>query len=591
MDKAPSASSELDDRILREQVATLYSTISAATYADSAVAMIFGAIMYWQLDKTIILVWMALHFYTVLRLPIITAYFRTPNAAANSPHWAWLYCRELMVNSMVWGAAPLLFMPVDNLPLTSLMMLVMLGLCATGALAVAPLKKAIPSYIVPMLLGLTAALAMHGGMILLFLALSCIVYLLITLKFAFAQHVLLTESLRMRFEKEALAEKLREQMVATELASQEKTRFLATASHDLRQPLHAIALFGSALVNELGERPEKENALRLMGAVNTLGQSLDTMLDISRLDAGVITPQWQAVSVNGLFQSLNQSFVGLASEKDLQLRFRSSPLWVHSDPELLRRLLSNLIDNAIKYTQQGGVLVVARLRGSEVWLEVFDTGIGIASEQLSRVFEEFYQVDNPGRDRAQGLGIGLSIVRRLSRLLSHPVSLRSQPGKGSCFRLRLPLAKPATVLSPLKMPPTAALPAATRPQRVLVLDDEAEIRKAMAVLLSSYGIAAEVVADEAGARAELKQAASEAALFDLLLCDFRLADGVDGLDVGQRLCREYPGMALLLVTGETSPERLQRVRDAGVPVLFKPVSAERLLEAMGAEVSPDTSVH
>lgn len=577
------AAGDIEPRILRQQVAALYSTIRAATYADSAVAMLFGAIMYWQLRSPLILVWMVLHFYTVLRLPIITAYFRTPDAEINSPYWARLYCRELMLNSSVWGLAPLLFMPANDLPLISLMMLVMMGICATGALAVAPLKQALLSYITPMMLGLAVALALQGSMISIFLSASCVAYLLVTLKFAYAQHQLLTESLRMRYEKEALAEQLREQVVATELASQEKTRFLATASHDLRQPLHAIALFGSALVNELGERPEKENALRLMGAVNTLGQSLDTMLDISRLDAGVITPEWQPVAVDTVFQSLNQSFFGLASEKDLQLRFRSSPLWVHSDPQLLLRLLSNLIDNAIKYTQHGGVLVLARSRGSEVWVEIFDTGIGIPAEQLARVFEEFYQVDNPGRDRAQGLGIGLSIVRRLSRLLAHPVTVRSQWGRGSVFRVRLPVAK-AQAGSAMPVTPVFVSDAThPLPRHVLVLDDEAEIRRAMTVLLSSYGMTVAAAADEVEAEAVLQEAQDRKAAFDMLLCDFRLADGADGLDVGTTLCRKFPGMAFLLITGETSPERLQRVRDAGVPVLFKPVAAERLLAVM-AEV-------
>lgn len=575
---APLSPDALEPLILRQQVAAVYSTIRAATLADGVVAMVFGALMYWQLGNPLILVWMGLHALTVLRLPVLTAYFRAPPLPGRSGHWARLYGRELMTNSAVWGLAPLLFLPEDDLPLISLTMLVIMGICATGALAVAPLRQALARYVVPMMLGLAVALAWHGGMIALFLSGSCIAWLLVTLKFAYAQHHLLTESLRMRYEKEALAEQLREQVVATELASQEKTRFLATASHDLRQPLHAIALFGSALVNVLRDRPEQQNALRLMGAVNTLGQSLDTMLDISRLDADVVTPEWQSLSVNALFQSLNQDFVGRASEKDLQLRFRSSPLWVRSDPQLLRRLLSNLIDNAIKYTLRGGVLVLARRRGEQVLIDVLDTGIGIAAEQLPQVFEEFYQVGNPGRDRTQGLGIGLSIVRRLSHLLGHAVEVRSEPGQGSRFRVRLSMARPE------RPPASGALQRANSPHplpgRMLVLDDEAEIRTGMLELLSSHGVEVGMAVDEAEAQAALAAGLEAQRPFDLLICDFRLARGVDGLAAGQNLCRQFPGLSLLLVTGETSPERLQSVRSAAIPVLFKPVTAERLLAAM-----------
>jgi CheY-like chemotaxis protein len=256
-------------------------------------------------------------------------------------------------------------------------------------------------------------------------------------------------------------------------------------------------------------------------------------------------------------------------------------------------MLSNLVDNAIKYTQRGGVLVVARPhrpgagKSAEVWIEVYDSGIGIAPEQQSRVFEEFYQVGNPGRDRSLGLGIGLSIVKRLSQLLAHPVELHSVPGRGTRFRLRLPAARPqpaAVFAADLTLPPLRPRLPARLPHRVLVLDDEADVREAMSRLLHAHGIEVEVAATRAEAVAALKNSVEGLNPFALLICDFRLADGVDGLRVGQTLSQHFFDVPLLLITGETAPERLQRVREAGVPVLFKPVSAERLLQAMAAAV-------
>ncbi|TXI00252.1 MAG: hybrid sensor histidine kinase/response regulator [Rhizobium sp.] len=587
---ANSASSEdaLNALVLREQVASLFATIRTATYGDSVVAMVFGLIMYSQTHHLVTLAWMAVHFYTVLRLPMVTAYFKDPDADRNIQDWIRIYCRELRVNSTVWGLAPLLFLP-ESLPLTTVMMLVIMGLCTAGVLAVSPLLRAVYNYILPMMLGLTLALALRADILNLFLAGCCAVFLLVVLRFAQAQHRLLAEALRTRFEKAALAERLEEQMRATELASQEKTRFLAAASHDLRQPLHAIALLGAALENELAGKQEQGNASRLMRAVNTLSHSLDIMLDVSRLDAGVVVADRQPVALRGLFQSINQSFVNAASQKDIQLRLRSSPLWVDSDPQLLRRMLSNLIDNAIKYTRKGGVLVVARQRHSktaprqkaEIWIDVYDSGIGIAVEQQPRVFEEFYQVGNPGRDRSLGLGIGLSIVKRLSQLLDHPVELRSVPKRGTRFRLKLPAAQPQKLADPAP-PLIPQQPSAQLPKRVLVLDDEADVREAMSQLLQSHGIQVDVAATETEAAEALTRSVKELNPFDLLICDFRLADGVDGLEAGQMLSRQFLDIPVLLITGETAPERLQRVRETGVPVLFKPVNSERLLQAMAS---------
>lgn len=576
---------DLGQLVLREQVASLFSTIRTATYGDGVVAMLFGLLMYWQTRDWMIFAWMGLHFYTVLRLPMVTAYFRDREADKHIAHWIDIYCRELRVNSAVWGLAPLLFLP-ESLPLTSLMVLVIMGLCMAGVLAVAPLLRAVYNYMLPMLLGLTLALLLRADMMDSFLAGCCMAFLVVVLRFAKAQHELLTTALRSRFEKAALAERLEEQVRATEQASLEKTRFLAAASHDLRQPLHAIALLGAALEKELAGRREQSNAAYLMRAVNTLSHSLDTMLDVSRLDAGVVVPEHQPVALHGLFQSLNQSFFSAASEKDIQLRFRTTLLWVNSDPQLLRRLMSNLVDNAIKYTQHGGVLIVARQRhrtSQEVWIEIHDTGIGIAPEQQTRVFEEFYQVGNPGRDRSLGLGIGLSIVKRLSLLLGHPVELRSVPGRGTRFRLRIAAAYPQARTAFAAEPTLPSQPWQAPlhlPKRVLVLDDEADVREAMSRLLESHGIVAVPVATEAEAVAALQSSVLAQQPFDLLLCDFRLADGVDGLEIGLALSQRLFGIPLLLITGETAPEQLLRVRAAGVPVLFKPVSAERLLQAM-----------
>jgi len=589
----PAADVVLGQRVLREHVASVYDTYSASTLTHLCFVAVFGAILYAQLHDPRLLFWMA-----GMVLADVYVFF-TPRwyparPALESPYWARKISRLVTLVSMVTAVVPWLVVPAGNLPMTSLLMAVIVGSCARASQSLWPLKPALFGYTLPMSLGMITALAWQGDGLHLFLAAAGAAYLMLTLHAGIRQHRLLTDSLMLRFENEALAARLGEQIAATERASQEKTRFLGTASHDLRQPLHAIALFGAALENELRNRPEGRNAERLMRAVNALGASLDTMLDVSRLDAGVVVPEVQAVQLDALFLPLNHTFSARAEQKSLQLRVRASGLWVRSDPQLLHRMLSNLMDNALKYTRSGGVTVIARDRGDTVWIEVRDTGVGIAPEQSGRIFEEFYQVDNPGRDRSRGLGIGLSIVQRLSRLLGHPVQMHSRLGRGTHFRLVVQAANAQASALAGPFPPQAAAAdaeerrrrsAARLPARVLLLDDEQEIREAMTGLLRSHAVEALAVDDEAAAARALARARGEGRPFELLLCDYRLADGVDGLDVGLRLSRlGERATPLLLITGETSPDRLLRVRESRVPVLFKPVVADRLLEAMSEAV-------
>jgi len=576
---ANTPASTTTQSVLREQVAASYASIWSSSLAGTLLACALSAVLYWQLRDPLILAWLSLIFLQLLRYRKSAGYFRDPKAAERSEFWVKRRYRELFIYSSVWGLAPWLFLPADNLPMTVLIMLIILGLTSGGVPAIAQRWPSVLCFVIPMITGLVTALLWRGDALHLFLAVCTMVYLGATLHFARLQNQLLTDALLLRFEKEALADELQQQVAIAQRASQEKTRFFAAASHDLRQPLHAIALFGAVLEKDLAGRPEHLHAARLMRAVRTLGTSLDTMLDVSRLDAGVIAPEVRAVPLNALFQSINQMFASRADEKGLQLRLRASPLCVRTDPALLQRLLANLVENAIKYTVHGGVLVVARARGNQVWIDVRDTGMGIAPEQLEYIFDEFYQVNNPGRDRSQGLGIGLSIVRRLSELLDHPVRVHSVQGRGSRFRAVLPA-------SPAPSPPAPAVSphsgiSGLLPQRVLLIDDEVDIADAVAALLGSSGVALKVVRDEAQATAAFMRAVEQRAPFEVLICDYRLAGGADGLDVGLRLRQRFdPLLPLLLVTGETAPERLQRVRNSGVPVLFKPTPAEQLLATL-----------
>lgn len=589
----------LELRVLREQVATVYAGHTMAVSAHLAFATALTLFSWPRIDPGLhpaLVAWFA----TLLAADLYALLARrwTPDAPIEETvRWARKYTVLVTLTSLATAPAGFLLMAMGSQNITTLTTVVMMGSWTRAVQARWAIKPAMFGYGIPMMSGLILALVLKGGLVHWLLAAFITVNLVLTLRAGVQQNGRIAESLRLRFENEALATGLREQIAISERASAEKTRFLATASHDLRQPMHAVSLFGATLQGALAGHPARENVDRMMTSVNALSASLDAMLDISRLDAGVVVVEERPVELDGLFLALNQTFAGVAQERGLQLRLRSSGLWVRSDLQLLYRMLLNLIDNGLKYTQRGGVSVTARAVGQSVLIDVTDTGIGIPDAQRERIFEEFYQIDNPGRDRARGLGIGLSIVRRLAQLLRHPVSLRSRPGRGTRFRIQLPLSEAAQQppfeegpLAPqaqdegAESDPLHALRERARalPGRVLLIDDEADIRDAMTELLDSYGIEALAVASEAEAAEALAVGAAPGQRpFAMLICDYRLADGADGLQAGQRLAERFlTPQALLLITGETSPERLLSARASGVPILFKPVAQAALLRAI-----------
>lgn len=490
--------------------------------------------------------------------------------------------RDILLLGTMWGAAPWMLgahRSTEDLVLVSVFIM---GAISLGSAIVSTHRQTIAAFSMPAAAGLISASLWLGGAVGWVLAFCMTLFLLMTLKWTFQQADLLEQSLTVRFEKEDLAQRLAQQVELVENANREKSRFLASASHDLRQPLHAISLFTSVLERSPSDPGNAQTVERLGQSVRMLNQSLDTMLDISRLDAGAVKPELAPVRVHELFLSLNHMFAGSAQARELQLRFRApGDLLVVSDVQLLTRLLGNLIDNAIKYTPRGGVLVAARSgtaagRAGWVCFEVVDTGLGIASEHQQRVFDEFYQLANPQRDRASGLGIGLSIVKRLSHLLDHPLALASRPQRGTRFRVWVKEAGAQRPGSVGTEPVPASAPTGKHlPRHVLVIDDEPVSREAMAQLLASCGCTVYPAGDLAQAQLLLQRHP-----IDAVVSDFRLSGDRNGLDHLLALRRASPQLRTLLVTGETAPQRIADIRASGVPFLHKPVRAQQLLDAL-----------
>lgn len=412
--------------------------------------------------------------------------------------------------------------------------------------------------------------ALHAG-----LAGAVVIFIVVMAIAGWRFNRLFVHSLRLRFENIGLLRELTVQKEAAESANRAKSQFLAAASHDLRQPTHALGLFVATL-RALAQRPELRRADiehiagRLQATLNSLGQLLNALLDVSRLDAGIITIEKQTIDLQDMLAGLCSEFSGSARSKGLELAMAPTSLCVESDPVVLQRILSNLISNAVRYTEHGRVLIGCRRREGEVKIQVWDTGIGIAPDQLPRIFQEFYQVGNVARDREQGLGLGLAIVQRSARLLDAALDARSTPGKGSVFSITLPRAamapRPAT---PQKTP----APAGHASRRILVIDDDREVLDAACQLLSAWGHA--VIATPSLEQA--LAAAEQAPDIGLILADYRLAENMTGAmairAVTARLGRKVPA---IIVTGDTSPDRIREASASGFKLLHKPLDPQEL---------------
>lgn len=370
---------------------------------------------------------------------------------------------------------------------------------------------------------------------------------------------------------------LQAQKEVAESANRTKTRFLAAASHDLRQPLQALGLFANALRRHAREEAAETLVDRIERAIESLENVLDALLDISRLDAGVVEPRPVAFPVAEMFARLEETFADGARSHGLTLRFMATTAWAYSDPLLLERIAANLIGNALRYTTDGGVLVGCRRQGDdELRFEVWDTGRGIAAEDLDQIFGEFVQVGAPQAGRDKGLGLGLSIVDRLARLLGHRLSVRSRPGHGSVFGVSLPRGRAdvGAPVRPASMGSSDALPG----RCIAVIEDDPEIRAGLVGFLSSFGARVEAAADDATLIRSLGASGRHP---DAVITDYRLAHDLTGLEAAGRLLGLYGSeLPVILVTGESDPEVIARLVHSGFPILHKPVRPEHLLSAL-----------
>jgi signal transduction histidine kinase len=572
------SSAQHAERVQVEQIRTLYRTAAVALNIALVGALVLcGVLLYIEAQTPqVVGLWLAfVGADFALRQGSSLLFLRLQPPAARWRAWARWYTFATLCGGLVWGVGAVWLMTPD----TTQQLIVMLFISATASGAVPAFGSWLPAvwaYVLPAMLPFMLWSATRGDPLHQALTLMGFVFSSAFLLLGWRFNANLVAALRLRFENIDLLEDVQRQKALAEQANVAKSRFLAAASHDLRQPVHALGMFVSALRARQMDAEAQRLVQHLDGSVEALDSLFAALLDISRLDAGIVQPHLSSFPVQPMLQRVCADHAAEARAKGLRLVLRPGTAVVHSDPVLVERIVRNIVSNAVRCTERGRVLVAGRRCGARLSLQVWDTGRGIAPELQERVFEEFYQIDNPERDRAKGLGLGLAIVRRLATLLDAPLTLASTPGKGSVFKLDLPLSDGTAA------PPAMGadlLPAAQRGGLILVVDDEAAIQEAMRSLLGGWG---HQVIVAGSCEQMLERVAACDRRPDLIICDYRLRGEESGIAVIQRLQQEFNhDIPAMLVTGDTAPNRLQEAQASGLLLLHKPVSRGKLRAAIG----------
>ena len=532
-----------------------------------AVVVVFG--LWWLVDHTKLLAWGAsASVVPTIRFLTIRRYLATAHDMDSAVRFARKLTLFSTVDGLIWGVAFNLFFMPDSVPEQVLFLSMLVSIVAGSIHAGSFWPPSLIAFAVPSI-GLASIPFLQQGTVPSYImAVSLMLMLLVMgnmLKEARQQSL---DSIVLRFENLDLVESLREQKLVAEDANQAKSKFLAAASHDLRQPIHAQGLFLEVLSRTNQTEYQQKLISSARAASQASGELLDALLDFSRIEAGVIEPNLQPIRLQPLLNKIETELAPQADAKAIVYRSRETQVAVLTDPVLLELILRNLITNAIRYTNQGGLLIACRQRGKNTILEIWDTGIGIAPEHQKEIFREFHQLGNPERDRKKGLGLGLAIADGLVRVMNHELTLASVPARGSVFRLTLPVAANAPVEQSVMVQSKTRLLNA----RVLVIEDDEIVREGMLHLLHDWGCdcdAAESV-EEALALMQLNAP-------DIVISDYRLREQRTGVEaitaVRTQLGQTIPA---LLITGDTAPERLREAQASGIPLLHKPVTPGKL---------------
>ena len=571
-------------------------------------------LLFWGIAPMALLApwWLAFALMCTVRLVITHRFQRADKRTlADWQRWRLRSNSGTLVAAALWGLTGWIFYAQGNgLERTGLAQTGLIIIVYTFCVVAIPVQATQPglyrTFAALVILPLVARIASVGDRYHYELAGELVLIISLTTVLANSYRQALQRAIDLKVQADALAAQLREQTLVAEgarrdaeTANRAKTQFFTAASHDLRQPLHAMGLFAEALrqrvqqgagagagagsvsgVNGRLDQPE------VASLVNSINESVDALeglfselLDITRIDSGGIEVHAEHFEVGDILRKLRLHFEPSAFEKGLALRLRGGRRVVHADPLLVERILRNLVSNAIRYTNDGSVLVSCRQRGDRVLLQVWDSGVGIGQAEQARIFDEFYQVPTTQRispDQRKGLGLGLAIVRRLAGLMNAPLTVGSQPGRGSVFTLELPRGKAPRALA-AAVPGKAPVGITLAGRLIVIVEDEPAVRAGLEVLLQGWGAQVASFDSVAASRAWAQRSDPQQVKPDLLIVDYRLEDGCTGVDAIDALRSRFGAATpAILVTGSTMTGHDQDAQQHDFHLLIKPVVPNKL---------------
>ena len=567
-------------RARADQVAELFAQWPRTTASMALGGAILITVMWGTVPAPAFAVWFAaILLNQAWRLQLVRRYRAAAPAEAASARWGRTSALGSTLAGALWGCAGvMLFVPGDP-GHQALVIVCLFGVILGGINLTSVYKPAFYGFVLPALLPLIVRVAAEGDRLHFYIAAVMLVVLAFILASGHNLNNLMTQSLTIRYENVDLIGELTRETAAAdrarataEAANRDKTQFLAAASHDLRQPLHAMGLFGAALAARVQDTASREIVDCINASVEALERQFTALMDISKLDAGAVVPSRARFPLAPLFARLEREFAPLAAARGLRLGIVATRVWVDSDPVLLERVLANFVSNGVRHTGRGGAVLGVRRRGAQVAIEVRDTGAGIPPAERERIFEAFYQIRPATRDASQGMGLGLAIIRRLAALLGHPIEVDSTPARGSRFAIVVPRAAARAAISPERHQNARA--GSLAGALIAVVDDESAIVDAMRFWFAQWG--AQVCG--AGSGGAVLAALGELGRYpDLIVADYRLAGGALGTDAVARLRAELgQQIPAVLISGDASAEAFAAMRSTAPDVLLKPVLPDEL---------------
>jgi len=567
--------SEDNLRIRSDQIRARLSIYPVMILSQIILEPLCVALFWGQANHLYLLAWLAGMYSVHSTIMLFWWFYREQIVTIKDCNiWSRRFKYLTMLTALGWGMMSALFFPPDW-GYQALMLVVVIGLVA-GSIS---LDSVYPPSLYIFVLGVTipmiTRLIIAGGETHLILAIMLIVYTIGEISSGRTLSKTFWKSLWQRYENDKLIEQLTIQKAIAEAANRDKSHFLATASHDLRQPLQAMVLFNEALQEVAIEKETQHLAEQIGKSVEALVDMFDELLDISKFDAGMVKAVKQHFLLQDVFDRLQTEFLPLANDKNLRFNMIKTSAMVYSDPNLLERILRNLISNAIRYTDYGEVKVVCNNENGLLMLDVVDTGVGIKPENIPYIFDEYYQVSNQNRDRLKGLGLGLAIVRRMELLLDCHITVISEPGLGSAFSFEIPQGDLTQFVKTTEPPKTKHDLTGVI---VALVEDNNEIRKIASSLLKKWGC---IVIDGDLPDSVFRPMINNGTRPDILICDYRLPQNLTAIDAINELKALWQWeIPALVLTGDTAPETLHKIQSSGALLLHKPIAPARLRSSM-----------